>query len=439
MTFSFARLRALLRLPGAHSPLGNRGILAILVFLQLCHTLDFVLLMPLGPTLIRTLEIDPREFGALVSSYTFSAAVSGLLLASIIDRFDRKRALLSLATGFAVATLACGVAPTYSLLLIARTVAGFFGGVMTALAYAIVGDVIPMQKRGAAVGLLSLAFSITSIVGIPLGLWLSRSLNWQAPFLVIGVVSLGVIAGAALVLPPIRGHLSSSSSASKNGFETLKEVFLTRSHWNAFALMVLLNLSAFSLIPYISASLVGNVGIAESDLYLTYLVGGSVTFFTARFIGHWSDRVGKLYVFRRATLASIVPILLISHLPVVPLAVALLCTTLFMVGMNARFVPAVTLTTSVAEPRLRGGFLAVNSSLQQIAMGLGSAATGLVLVKGTGGKLLHFEWAGVFSALVTVATFFVSARLASVERDPSLSSRKTENTPEINLPPAAEG
>lgn len=428
MTSPMSKLRSYLRIPGKNSPIGASGILAILIFLQLCHTLDFVLLMPLGPTLIRTLSINPKEFGALVSSYTFSAAISGLLLAAVIDRFDRKHALLGLATGFAISTLACAFAPTYALLLTARTVAGFFGGVMTALAYAIVGDVIPQKRRGSAIGLLSLAFSITSIVGIPLGLWLSRTFNWQAPFALIGIGSLVMISIAGWILPSIRGHLEGQKTRV-SGLATLEEVFSTAKHWNAFALMIALNLSAFSVIPYISAVLVANVGIEEKHLQLTYLIGGSTTFFTSRLIGRWSDRVGKLRVFRLGSLFSLVPILLITHLPVVPLPVALVCTTLFMVAMNARFVPAVALTTSVAEPRLRGGFLSVNASLQQIAMGLGSAATGLILVKGTDGHLHHFEWSGIFSCLITIATLWISTKLNYLEATPSQSSSEGHSAP----------
>src|SRR4051794_40459794 len=85
-------------------------LLAVLAAIQFCHIMDFTIMMPLGPALMRTFHIGPSEFSLIVSSYTFSAAVFGLLLALFIDRFDRKRALLTLYTGFAVSTLFCAMA-----------------------------------------------------------------------------------------------------------------------------------------------------------------------------------------------------------------------------------------------------------------------------------------------------------------------------------------
>ena len=70
-----------------------------------------MILMPLAPQLMRLFAIDPQQFGFLVSAYTFAAAASGFVAAFWIDRFGRRRALLSMYTGFIVATALCGVAP----------------------------------------------------------------------------------------------------------------------------------------------------------------------------------------------------------------------------------------------------------------------------------------------------------------------------------------
>ena len=68
-----------------------------------------------------------------MSAYSLAAGLSGLLVSMVIDRFERKRALLWLFACFALATLACGLAPTYGALLTARVAAGVFGGVLGAL------------------------------------------------------------------------------------------------------------------------------------------------------------------------------------------------------------------------------------------------------------------------------------------------------------------
>jgi predicted MFS family arabinose efflux permease len=172
-------------------------LLLILALVQFTNIVDFMILMPLGPQLMRWFSITTQQFGLLVSSYTFSAAMFGLLSSFFLDRFDRKRALLTIYMGFIVGTLACAVAPSYTLLLIARIVAGAFGGVLGALGLSIVGDQIPENRRGAATGILMSAFSMASILGVPLGLGLAALSTWHLPFLVLGFSSL-VIAGGVV-------------------------------------------------------------------------------------------------------------------------------------------------------------------------------------------------------------------------------------------------
>ena len=84
----------------------ERLILLILAAVQFTTIVDFMIVMPLGPQLMRTLEIGPAEFGLIVSSYTFAAGAAGLVASSIVDRFARRThvhaALRGLSAGHAV-------------------------------------------------------------------------------------------------------------------------------------------------------------------------------------------------------------------------------------------------------------------------------------------------------------------------------------------------
>jgi MFS family permease len=122
-------------------------LLLTLAGIQFAHILDFMIMMPLGPILMRELGVGTHEFGLLVSAYTFSAAFTGVLAAMFVDRFERKRLLLTMFALFAVATLACGLAPGYWSLLIARGTAGAFGGVLGSMVQTMVGDLIPFERR----------------------------------------------------------------------------------------------------------------------------------------------------------------------------------------------------------------------------------------------------------------------------------------------------
>ena len=108
----------------ALSPRDERFFLLTLAGIQFSHILDFMIMMPLGPVLMKAFGIGTHEFGLLVASYSFSAAISGILAATFVDLFERKRLLLIAFGLFALSTLACALAPSYSMLMVARGLAG---------------------------------------------------------------------------------------------------------------------------------------------------------------------------------------------------------------------------------------------------------------------------------------------------------------------------
>src|SRR3954468_4261169 len=101
----------------------ERIIVLLLASINFTHILDFMIMMPLGNYLMPYFHISPKQFSFLVAAYTFSAAASGFAAAFFVDRYDRKKVLLFGYIGFLLGTFACGIAPTYVLLLAARTLA----------------------------------------------------------------------------------------------------------------------------------------------------------------------------------------------------------------------------------------------------------------------------------------------------------------------------
>src|SRR5215813_6014947 len=174
----------------------QKFIIAVLAFLQFTIILDFMIISPLGAMMMPTLHITPQQFGLAVSSYAFSAGVSGLSAAGFADRFDRKRLLLFFYCGFIIGTLLCALATTYPLLLAARIVTGLFGGVIGSVILAIATDLFPLQMRGRVMGFIQTAFAASQVLGLPAGLYFANHWDWHAPFLAI----IAVAAPAGLVI-----------------------------------------------------------------------------------------------------------------------------------------------------------------------------------------------------------------------------------------------
>jgi len=387
-------------------------LLLVLTAVQFCHVLDFVLIMPLAPMLMRSMQLSPSEFGLLVSAYTFSAAVSGLVAAAYMDRFDRKRMLLFLLAGFGVGTLICGLVESYWLLMAARIVAGAFGGVLAGVVFVVVGDQIRPERRATAMGVVMGAFSAASVLGLPFGLWLAERHAWETPFLVLAGVTAAVFVFGLLALPPMRAHLAHRPGEKGRVFRELWGVAREPNHVRAFVLTVAVMFSAFSVVPFLSPYLTANVGMPESQLDLMYLAGGLATLLTGPLVfGPLADRFGHARVFSLTALLSILPIAAVTNLPPVSLPVVLGVTTVMMVMASGRMISATALITGVVEPRRRGSFMSLNSSIQQGAAGAASFLAGRMIGGGGGRPLTGYSLVGLGAIAATLVTLVLVRRL----------------------------
>ena len=369
----------------------ERAVLLTLATVQFTSIVDFMVIMPLGPQLMRTLAINPAQFGLIVSSYTISAGVAGVVASSIVDRFGRKSAFLWLYVGFLVGTLLCGLSTTYPLLLAARVVTGAFGGVLGGMAMAIIGDVFPDERRGRATGFLMSAFSLASVFGVPFGLYLGTRYDWHAPFLMLVALGLPVLACGITGLAP--APRPPEEGRRRRPGRRLVETYTHPNHLRAFALVVSMMLGTFMVVPFISPYFVANVGLREKDLPWLYVWGGVCSLISSPLIGRWADFSGKLKVYRIIAPASALIMLTITLLPRVGLFLAVASVSILMVSNSGRMVAAMAMINASVEPRLRGGFMSAYSSVQPIAAGLGAFLAGQIIAEAPD-EILPGYWVG---------------------------------------------
>lgn len=387
----------------------ERTLLFTLAAIQFTHIVDFMIMMPLGAHLMHFFHISPAQFSWLVAVYGISAATTGFLGGFVLDRFDRRSALLLLYTGFGMATLSCALAPTYHILLLSRMAAGAFGGVASSVVTAMVGDAIPPGRRGSAMGLVMSAFPLASIFGVPAGLVLAGWLQWHAPFFLLGGLSLGILVLARRILPHVHSHRSDAHPVRQ-----MINIVTHKVHVRGFLLTATLVFSGACIIPFMAPSLVANVGLSEKiELPLVYMLGGVCTFFTLPWLGRLSDRHDKLYVLMGVSAVAVAAVLLITRLGPGPLYLTLATTTLFFMGMPGRFAPAMALITNAVDAEFRGGFMSVNSAIQQASGGLANIVAGLIVTQGPNGRLLHYPTVGWWSCGGFAATILLTAWLRS--------------------------
>lgn len=375
-------------------------LLLTLATMQFVNILDFMIIMPLGPHLMRIFDLDPQHFGFLVSVYTFAAAASGFVAVFWVDRVSRKRSLLWMFGGLVVATALCGLATSYPLLLAARIVAGVFGGVIGALVLTIVADVVPYVRRARGTAIVAAAFSLAAVMGVPLGLWLAANFSWRAPFLALSGFALLLATFAWRILPPLDANLRDVQP--HDPVAQLRALLGVPNHLRAFAFMLALMISVFLVVPFIAAYTVTNAGVLETELPWLYFAGGLTTLFTAQIIGHLADRYGKKRIFTILAFISLVPILIMTNLAPMPFAGMVAVYVLFFVFVPGRFGPAMALMSGSVVPRLRGSFMSFAGSVQQLGSGVASLAAGLIIGRAADGTLTRYHWVGVCAVAFTL-------------------------------------
>jgi predicted MFS family arabinose efflux permease len=378
-------------------------ILFILALINFTHIVDSMLIMPLGDIFIEMFQINAREYSYLVSSYALAAFFSSLVGVFFLDRFDRKKALLFIYSGFAIGTFLCAFAQSYLSLLLLRFLTGIFGGMIGALVLSIVSDLYPFKERGSAMGILFAAFSAASALGVPIGIYLAAKGNWQLPFLLLGGAGLVIGFIVFFVVPNMTNHFAFLDS--KPTFSRTIEAITTDSNQvQALLSGFVLVLAHFMIIPFISPYMIKNVGLSQMEISYQFFLGGCATIISAPLIGKLTDRFGVMKVFIVVMAISFIPTIMITSMPIQPLYYALIWTTMFFVFASGRMISPNALITAAAPTSNRGSFMSIKSALQQLAIFFASFISGLIVVirEGQYENYLYIGFISIFFGLLAI-------------------------------------
>ena len=385
-------------------------IVTLLALTQFTVILDFMIMSPLGDMLMKSMRLQPSEFGLAVSAYAFSAGVSGFLTAGFSDRFDRKKLLLFFYVGFTVGTILCGIAHTYWFLVAARIFTGLFGGVIGSISMAIVADLFALEQRGRVMGYIQMAFGASQVLGIPIGLYIATVWGWEAPFLMVAVLGVIIIAVILLYMKPINAHLGVKTERSP--FAHLWHTLAQRPYRIGFMATALLSVGGFMMMPFGSAFAINNLQVTEEQLPILFMVSGLSTLVIMPFIGRFSDRLDKYRLFVLASVWMMVMCMWYTHLSVTPFWVAIVLNILLMAGVTSRMVPSSALTSAVPDLKDRGAFMSINASLQQLAGGIAAAVAGRIVVQQTSfSPLENYQIIGYVVVVISLISMLLMYRV----------------------------
>lgn len=384
-------------------------VILLLALTQFTVVLDFMVMSPLGDLLMKSMDISTSQFGVVVSSYAFSAGISGFLTASFADKFDRKKLLLVFYTGFIIGTFLCGIINSYTLLVFARIFTGLFGGVISSISMAIVADLFEINQRGRVMGFLQMGFGISQVLGIPISLWFANNWGWQSPFFMIVILAAIIALIGLFFIKPVTAHLALQKD---NPFLHMWNTIRNKDYRIAFLATAFLSLGGYLMMPWGSAFSVNNLHISQADLPLLFMVTGISTLLIMPIIGMVSDKIQKFTLFTIASLWMVITVLIYTHLTPCPLWLAIFVNVLMMMGVMARMVPSQALTASVPQMKDRGAFMSINSSLQQVSGGFAAVLGGMIVVQqNENSPLERFDILGYVVIVAILTNIFLTYRV----------------------------
>lgn len=385
-------------------------ILAVTLFTVV---LDFMVMSPLGPMLMKSLKMSPANFSIAVSAYAFSAGAAGLLTAGFADKFDRKKLLLFFYTGFIGGTIFCGMAQSFEALVAARIITGLFGGVIGSIAMAIVADTFALEQRGRAMGLMQMGFGASQVLGLPIGLAIAKLWGWEAPFWMVAGLAIIIALLIVFKLKPVTEHLAIKND--KNAIMHLWHTFAKRDYRIGFLSTALLSIGGFMMMPFGTTFAVNNLGVKLEQLSILFMVSGCVSLVIMPVMGKLSDKIDKFTLFAIACVWLMIICVLYTNLGLTPFWLVIIFNVLMMMGVLSRMVPASTLTSAIPDMQDRGAFMSINSSLQQVAGGFAALIAGQIVVQKTPtSPLEHYNIVGYVMVVISAISIFLIYRVNSV-------------------------
>lgn len=275
-------------------------------------------------------------------------------------------------------------------------------------------------------GILLSAFSLASIIGVPLALVMAGRISWHAPFIFIGILGIIIIPLVSKFMPAMAHHLDPDREHVKP-LRLLKNILSNRQQLIALFLSGSLMLGHFLIIPFLNPYMELNVGFNETQRNLVYMVGGIASFVSAPFIGRLADRYGKHKVFYVFAALSLITIFLITNMPAIKYYYVLMVTGIWFAFSTGRTIPAQAIISNVVHPEQRGSFMSFNSSFQQMFTGMASLLAGFVVYQGADNKIHHYDWVGYLSiAVVVIAMLIAKAIHTDPKSDPAVTPIQEE-------------
>lgn len=425
----------------ARPQVGERYVIGLLFLIYTSSFVDRQILNILAEPIKTELHLQDWQVGMLAGlAFSLFYAVLGLPLGRLADRATTHRPrLIAVCLGlWSVMTMLCALPVSFIQLALARLGVGVGEAGCTPAAHALISDIVPPERRAAAMGVYSLAIPLGKLLGLALGGWIAQLFGWRAAFLLVGAPGLVLALLAWTTMPEPRRAAGSPTTAAPGGAfsRVLAEVSRIRTFWmtalaGAFMSFLSLGEAAFlgSFLIRVHHFSVGQAGLA---LGLALGIGGAAgSWLGGRLGDHFGRSDARAYLLLPALAALAGGAVLVGALYLPQPAAVIALVTVAAALTSSWYGPAYSVIQGLVSPQQRATASACNLLIANLlGLGLGPVVVGLLSDIFNHGFALG-SWtlsplgpaAGLRAALmvstgaVVIAAGFFAAGAASIRRE----------------------
>ncbi len=348
------------------------------------------------------LNISLAVAGTLVSGFAIAYAIGTPLMTAYVSRFPKYPLMLILISLFIVGNVISALSGSYELLIFSRIITAVVSGVLVALSMSIAADIMPESRKGAIIALIFAGFTISNVIGVPLGTLIGQLGNWQLTFwftTLLGVISLVM----SIFILPKGLKVEKASAKEQLGLLTNPRMIL------AFFIPTFSIAGTYTIYTYITPILEEGLAIPTRYVSVILLAYGAFSIFSNVLAGKIASRngvsklryvfivqaiiLGSLYFTMESTYAGLVSLMLMA----VMIYAMNATIQLYLMNLATVYFPAAKDFASSLTP------VAVN-----VGIALGATLGGYVVANAS---LIQLSWVGALCALVASGLAFASYRL----------------------------
>ncbi|KPI29826.1 major facilitator superfamily MFS_1 [Actinobacteria bacterium OK074] len=258
------------------------ALLALALSAFAIGTTEFVI-MGLLPNVAADLDVSITSAGLLVTGYALGVVVGAPTLTAALGRLPRKKTILLLSGIFLAGNLLCAVAPSYSVLMVARFLTACAHGAFFGIASVVAADLVAKEKQASAIAMVFTGSTVANVLGVPFGTFLGQHFGWRSTFWVVTGIALLATLGIAALVPAIQQQDPPS-------FRAELRVLKRRQVLLALLITVFGYGGVFTLFTYITPLLTDVTGYAESTVSWLLVLFGTGLFAGNLLAGKAADR-----------------------------------------------------------------------------------------------------------------------------------------------------